>query len=160
MGIAGRIRVESDDITLVIDPVEGRRDRVRNVVQRGEFARGDIVDDAVRDVVDNVKADRNAIIVHSKEFGLTPALHVDGFEDAMVVQETVNETLVIGVESGDVAIVVDRRRNRATRPSGIRMRIIDVFRKRAGRDIVFLAVASTGRVEIESDRDIVVVDPY
>jgi hypothetical protein len=57
MGIAGSVRVEPDDVAPVIDPVEGRRDRVRTV-QRGECARLGVVDDAVRDAVRRDRADR------------------------------------------------------------------------------------------------------
>ena len=73
----------------------------------------------------------------------------------MVVQETMNGAPGIGVEPGDVAMVVDRRRNRAD-PRGI----IDVGRKLAGVDVLSVAVAIARRVVVESDRDIVVVDPY
>ena len=62
MGIAGGIRVEPDDIAFVIDPVEGRRNCVRTV-QCSECARLGIVNDAVHEVVDDVKADRDAVIV-------------------------------------------------------------------------------------------------
>ena len=113
MGIAGGVRVEPDDVALVIDSVEQCKAGGVRIVQRDECAHLGIVDDAVRDAVDNVKANRDAVIVQSKELRLGRARRVHGREDAMVVHETVNDAPGIGVEPGDVALVVDRRRNRA-----------------------------------------------
>ena len=126
MGITSGVRVESDDVALVIDSIEQRKAGGVRIIQLDERARLGILDDAVRDAVDNVEADRDAVIVQSKELRLGRARGVDGREDAMVVHETVNDAPGIGVEPSNVALVVDRRRNRATRSSAIRIRIIDV----------------------------------
>jgi len=48
MGIAGHVRVEPDDVALVIDSVEQRQAGGVRIVQRDKCARLGIVDDAVR----------------------------------------------------------------------------------------------------------------
>ena len=93
MGITSGVRVESDDVALVIDSIEQRKAGGVRIIQLDERARLGILDDAVRDAVDNVEADRDAVIVQSKELRLGRARGVDGREDAMVVHETVNNRL-------------------------------------------------------------------
>ena len=93
MGITSGVRVESDDVALVIGFIEQRKAGGVRIIQLDERARLGILDDAVRDAVDNVEADRDAVIVQSKELRLGRARGVDGREDAMVVHETVNNRL-------------------------------------------------------------------
>ena len=156
VGVALSIDVEADDLAAVVDPVERRtagRGRIR-IIQPGDRVGEAIVDDAVIDPVDDVESHRHAEIVDSEELGCARAGPVDGREVAVDVEETVSDVAGIGVKAGDLAEIVDCRRNCADC-----MRIVDVDGKLAGVDVVGVAVAVACCVVVKSDGDIEVVDP-
>jgi hypothetical protein len=155
MGVTGCVGVEPHDIALVIEPVQDRRAGGVRVVQRGESAGPAVIDEAVRDSVDDVEADGDAAIIQPQKLGLRCAGRVDRGESTMLVEETVNGSPGIGVKAGKVAFVVDRRRDRAN-PG----RIVDVGREPAGPDVIGVAVAVAGGIAVKSHGDIAVIDAH
>jgi hypothetical protein len=116
-----------------------------------------IVDNAVHARAVDVESHCDAKIVYSKElrFSYVGARPGDGREVAVDIHETVHDTCCfVRIEAGDLAGVVDRRRDRADR-----VRIVDVSGEFPGVDVVSVAVAIACGVVVESDRDIEVVDP-
>jgi hypothetical protein len=118
-------------LAAVVDSVQRRRAYSIRIIERRELSGVAIEDNAMHRAIHHVESDCDAEVVYSEEFSFACARRRDGREVAIVIQETMNDVPRVRIEAGDLARVVDRRRDRA---DGVR--IVNISGKLPGVDVL------------------------